>query len=290
MTSLPPETRVRADTRALAAGLPARSPVVDRIRRRAESLAVWLELTYNLAVRDVEIRYKHSLLGLYWALVNPLLTAAIFSFVFTVIFHANTRPVPYPVFLITGLTFWNLFSTSVTSATTSITGSAALLAKLYFPRIVLPTAAVLARLIDFAFSLVVLTVFLGIFRVPVPWTALGVIPLLAMQVLFTLGIGYLVASVNVLYRDVAQLTGLVLTIWIWLTPVMYPLSTASPALRAVLLINPMGALLQAERDLLFRGSLSDPLSLWTAGAWVAFAFVGGLAVFKRIEPLFAEVM
>ena len=118
--------------------------------------SLWFELTRNLAVRDVEIRYKHSLLGLYWALINPLITAAIFAFVFGVILHATSKPLPYVVFLLTGLTFWNLFGNGLTSATLSVTGSAALLAKLYFPRVVLPTASVLARLIDFAFSAIVL--------------------------------------------------------------------------------------------------------------------------------------
>ena len=127
--------------------------VLSRVRQRWASLALWLELIRNLAVRDVETRYKHSLLGLYWAIVNPLVTAAIFSFVFGVLFKAgdSTKPIPYVVFVVTGLTFWNFFGNGVGSATTSITGSASLLAKIYFPRVVMPTAAVLARLIDFGF-------------------------------------------------------------------------------------------------------------------------------------------
>jgi ABC-type polysaccharide/polyol phosphate export systems, permease component len=161
----------------------------------------------NLAVRDVETRYKHSLLGLYWAIINPLFTAAIFSFVFGTIFHAPNKPIPYIVFLLTGLTFWNFFGNSVNSGAVSITGNAALLAKIYFPRVVLPTAAVLARLIDFLFSCVVLAVFIGLYRVPIHWSTLWLVPLLGLQLVFTLGIAYLVAAANVLYRDVTQLFG-----------------------------------------------------------------------------------
>ena len=265
-------------------------PFLPGLRQHWENFLPWLELTRNLAVRDIEIRYKHSLLGLYWAIINPLLTAAIFSFVFGVIFHASSKPIPYVVFLITGLSFWNFFANGVMSATTSITGSSSLLAKVYFPRVVLPTAAVMARLIDFGFSLFVLAVFVLIYRVPIHWTALWILPILSLQVLFTLGIGYLVASVNVLYRDMTQLTGLVLMIWMWLSPVMYSIENAPPSLKEILLMNPMGAFLQAERELLFTGFLTSLANLWIAIGLVGLVIIGGLLVFKRIEPLFAEVM
>jgi ABC-2 type transport system permease protein len=267
-----------------------REPIFARVLRPWDGISLWLELTRNLAVRDIEIRYKHTLLGLYWAIINPLLTAAIFSFVFSVIFHANTHPIPYVVFLVTGLAFWGLFANGVMSATTSVTGSAALLAKVRFPRVVLPTAAVLARLIDLGFSLFVVAVFILIYRTPVHWTAIWIVPIVALQVLFTLGIGYLVASVNVLYRDMTQLIGLVLMIWMWLSPVMYALDSVPAPIRHVLLMNPLGAVVQAERELLFTGYVTNLSSLWVAAFWACVAFVGGLAVFNRIEPLFAEVM
>jgi ABC-2 type transport system permease protein len=265
-------------------------PFLLGVLQRWENLLPWLELTRNLAVRDIEMRYKHSLLGLYWAIINPLLTAAIFSLVFGVIFHASSKPIPYVVFLITGLTFWNLFANGVMSATTSITGNSSLLAKLYFPRLVLPTAAVMARLIDFGFSLFVLAVFVLIYRVPIHWTALWIFPILSLQVLFTLGIGYLVASVNVLYRDMTQLTGLVLMIWMWLSPVLYSVETVPASLKEILLMNPMGALLQVERELLFTGHLTNLPYLGVDIGWLALAVIAGLLVFKRMEPLFAEVM
>ncbi len=263
---------------------------LGRVRRRFQSLLLWMQLTRNLAVRDVETRYKHSLLGLYWAIINPLVTAGIFSFLFGVIFHTKTGTIPYVVFLLTGLTFWNFFANGIMSATSCITGSAGLLAKLYFPRVVLPTASVFARLVDLIFSLIVLVVFILLYRVPIEWTALWIIPLLAVQVVFTMGVAYLFASLNVLYRDMTQLVGLLLMVWMYLSPVMYAASTLSPGLQGVLLMNPMGGMIQAERDLLFVGHITDVPYLWSAFAWSAFAFVAGLSVFKRIEPLFAEVM
>lgn len=261
--------------------------------RRLQSLALWLELIRNLAVRDVETRYKHSLLGLYWAIVNPLVTAAIFSFVFGIIFGAASSTayhMPYVVFVVSGLTFWNLFANGIMSATISVTGSASLLAKLYFPRIVLPTASVLARLIDFAFSLLVLAGFVAVYHVPLRWTSIWIVPVIGLQLMFTFGIGYLTASLNVLYRDMTQLVALVIMVWMYLSPVMYATTSVQGALREILLLNPIGAFLQAERDLLFTGALTALPSLWIAVAWTAFVFVAGLSLFKRIEPLFAEVM
>lgn len=250
----------------------------------------WLELTKNLAVRDVETRYKHSLLGLYWTLINPLVTAMIFSFVFQDIFHATSKPIPYVVFLLSGLTFWNFFANAIMSATTSVTGNAQLLAKLYFPRVVLPTASVLARLIDFFFSFLVLMVFIVLFHVRLHWSFAFLPIVLGGQVFFTLGVAYLTAALNVLYRDMTQLIGLLLMVWMYLSPVMYKASAVPAALQSVLLLNPMGSFLEIERELLFTGYLVHPTFLWVAVVWTIFLYAVGLRLFKRIEPLFAEVM
>ena len=262
-----------------------------RLERRFASTRVWLELVRNLAVRDVETRYKHSLLGLYWALINPLLMAAIYSFVFGTILHTGSSAgQPYVVFLLTGLTFWNLFANGMMSAATSVTGSAALLAKLYFPRVVLPTASVLARLIDFLFSLSILAVFIAAYRIPIHWTLFWLVPVLLIELTFALGMAYLVAALNVLYRDMTQIIGLVLMIWVWVSPVMIAVNGHAAWIEAVFLLNPVGGIIQAERDLLFTGHLTSGPSLWSAAAWALFIFFAGLTAFKRVEPLFAEVM
>ena len=262
-----------------------------RLRRHVRSAGVWIELVRNLAVRDVETRYKHSVLGLYWAIVNPLLSSFIYSFVFGTLLHSGaTEGQSYVVFILTGFTFWNLFATGLGSATVSVSGSAALLAKLYFPRVVLPTAAVLARLIDFLFSLGVLAVFVLGYRVPVHWTVFWLAPLLLLELVFALGMGLLLSAVNVLYRDITQILTLVLMVWIWVAPVMISPSGHSAWIRAVFMLDPMGGIIQAERVMIYTGHLTAPASLWSAVAWAGFVLLAGLTVFKRIEPLFAEVL
>lgn len=259
-------------------------------RRHWHAAAVWIELVRNLAVRDIETRYKHSFLGLYWAVINPLITALIMTFLFQVIFHASSKPIPYVVFVVTNLTFWNFFGNSLMSATGSITGSASLLAKLYFPRIVLPTASVLARLIDLGFACVVVAIFLLIFRVHVHWTFFWILPVTCLEMILALGLAYLVACVNVIFRDTTQLVGLVLMMWMYLSPVMYALNGQPESIQTILLINPMGALLQADQDLIYTGHLTHPAALWGTGVWCVFVLLAGITIFKRLEPLFAEVM
>lgn len=275
---------------ALSSPSKASSIVLWRQRLIPPGAWRWVELIRNLAIRDVETRYKHSLLGLYWALINPLIMAAIYSFVFGTIFHAKSGSLPYVVFLLTGLTFWNFFNNGVMSATTSVTGNAQLLAKLYFPRVVLPTAGVLARLIDFGFSFVILMIFIAVYRVPLHWSFLFLPLVLLPQIIFTLGIAFLTAALNVLYRDMGQLISLILMMWMYLTPVMYPVTTLPATLQAILFLNPMGGFIQLERDLLFTGYIANPSYIWTMLAWAIFSYALGLRVFKRVEPLFAEVM
>lgn len=250
----------------------------------------WVELIRNLAVRDVETRYKHSLLGLYWTLINPLVTALIFTFVFEGIFHLSSKRIPYIVFLLSGLTFWNFFANAAMSATASITGNAQLLAKLYFPRVVLPVAAVLARLIDFLFSLIILFIFIAMYRVPLYWSWLWLPAILGVQIVFTLGVSYMIAALNVLYRDMTQLIGLLLMVWMYMSPVMYQASRVPAGLRSILLLNPMGALIEVERGVLFSGELVHPTFFWVALVWAVFAYAAGYRLFKTIEPTFSEVM
>jgi len=249
------------------------------------------DLALALALRDVKIRYQLSVLGLYWAVLNPLLMALIWAFVFSKIFHAaGMEGVPYVVFLFTGLTFWNLFANSLLTATNSLTGNASLLSKLYFPRIILPTASVLARLVDFGFSVIVLAIFMIAYHIK-PGSHAGWIPLLLLiEVVFTLGMAYLVASLNVLYRDVNQMLGVVLLLWMYLSPVFYLVNQIPGNIRPYFIFNAIGELVGMQSTLL----LSDKMFSFHILGLDAIISLGvlliGLLVFNHLEPLFAEVM
>src|SRR5712692_12113330 len=182
--------------------------------------ALWArrELVATLAVRDVRARYQQSILGVYWTVVNPLATAAVFTVVFSIIAQVPVGGTPYAAFVLGGLVPWSFFANALVNATNSLVGMAGLLTKVAFPREILPLAAVLARLVDLGISLGVLLLIMAWYRVPLSWTLL-LLPLpLAIELAFLLGLGFLLSAANLFYRDVAQLLTVVLSLWIFLTP------------------------------------------------------------------------
>jgi len=255
------------------------------------NLSRYRDLAVGLALRDVKMRYQLSVLGLYWAILNPLLLATIWSYVFVHMFRASgMEGVPYVVFLFTGLTFWNLFANSLLTATGCLTGQASLLSKMYFPRIILPTASVLARLVDFAFSLVVVAIFMAIYHVK-PGPYVGLIPfLLVIELIFTLGMAYLVAALNVLYRDVSQMVGVLMLLWMYISPIFYTLNQIPPEIRRNFVYNAIGELVAMQASLVLGGGMVRFDTLGIAALISAGIFVLGVLVFRRLEPLFAEVM
>lgn len=258
---------------------------------RYQNFVRYRDLVLGLALRDVKMRYQLSVLGLYWAILNPLFIALIWSFVFAHMFRATgIEGVPYVVFVFCGLTFWNLFANSLLTASSSLTGNASLLSKLYFPRVILPTASVLARLVDFGFSLIVLAIFMASYHIrPGPYT--WWIPLLlVVELFFTLGMAYLVASLNVLYRDVSQMVGVLLLLWMYLSPIFYTLELLPKEIQKYFFINAVGELVSMQSLLVLGGPMFKFPALGIAALISLGVFVLGLVVFHRLEPLFAEVM
>ncbi len=257
---------------------------------RANRVRRYRELLGALAQRDVRVRYQLSILGLYWAVLNPLLMATVWSFVFSRLFKMQgLQGIPYLVFFFCSFSFWSFFSNSILSAVGSLTGNASLLAKSYFPRIILPTASVVARFIDFLVSLAVLGIFMVIYRVPLHASALLVLPLFVFEGMFTLGIAYLFASLNVLFRDMQQIVGVLLMAWMYLSPVMYPLDNVLSV--HVIRLNPLGTLVGLQTKAMLGGSLAGWSRTACASGLVSGAvLVIGYLVFRRVERLVSEVL
>jgi len=264
---------------------------VEEKEHMRHRLTRYCDLVTGLALRDVKMRYQLSVLGLYWAVLNPLLMTAVWSFVFSKIFRAEgIKGVPYVVFLFCGLTFWNLFSNSLMTAVNCLTGNASLLSKLYFPRVILPTSSVMARLVDFAFSLIVLAILMVIYRVT-PGCKLYWLPLLiVIELVFTLGLAYIVSAVNVLYRDLGQILGVLLTLWLYISPVIYTLEQVPPGIKDYFICNPVGELIYMEVNVVLGSGVVDPAALGVTALIAAGVFLLGLLVFRRLESAFAEVM
>ena len=177
------------------------------------------ELIYFLTWRDIKVRYKQAVLGLSWAVLQPLLTTAITSVVFGVLLHVDSDGLPYPVFVLSALLPWHLFQLSLQKSSISLVGNANLITKVYFPRVIIPLSSVLAVLVDFFISLILLFVAMGVYHMAFSWKILWLIPLTLLTVLAALAVGLWLSALNVQYRDVQQMVPFLEQMWMYATPI-----------------------------------------------------------------------
>ena len=254
--------------------------------------ALWRsrELLYFLVWRDVKVRYKQTLLGAAWAILQPVLTMVVFSIFFGKLARMPSDGVPYPLFAYVALVPWTFFANGLTLSSNSLVANQTLLRKVYFPRLVIPVSAVMAGLIDFGIAFVVL---LGLaVRYGVSPTANMIwLPALVLLALVTaLGVGLWFAALNVLYRDIQYVVPFLVQVWLYATPIVYPSSLVPERWRALYAINPMVGVVEGFRwALLGTGTAPGPMILVSAIAALA-TLVGGLFFFRRMEKSFSDVV
>jgi len=245
------------------------------------------ELLYQMTRRDLLLRYKQTIMGFGWAIFMPLMNTVVFSIIFTRVAPIDVD-LPYPLFAYCGLLAWNFSASSFRFAVTSLTANANLVTKVYFPREIFPVSAVLVSLVDFAVGSVVLVAMMAYYQI-VPTGAIAALPwVLLVHVMLTLSISLLLAMANLFYRDVKYLFELVLTVWMFLTAVLYPVSQVGGLAGRVMTWNPMTPIIDGYRDVLLRGQTPHALSFLittvAAGLFLAVAWL----VFHRAEYEFAE--
>jgi lipopolysaccharide transport system permease protein len=270
--------------------------VCIRPPRRWEALdlsATWRfrDLLFALAVRDIKLRYRQTLLGVLWVVLQPLLGAGIFAFIFGRVARLDSGGVPYVLFAYTGLLAWNLFSSIVHKSAGSLVANAPLVSKVFFPRVLLPFSGVLSTFLDFAVtSAVGVLLFVAYGKSP-GWTLLAVPFWLALLILMATGLGLLCAALAVAYRDVMHVLPVVLQFLLYGSPVAYTISVIPPGLpRTLYKLNPLAPLIEGFRvNLLGHGSIGLPSGIYASAAAVT-VFVTGLIVFRRLERQFADVI
>jgi len=247
------------------------------------------DLLWHMTVRHLRGQYKQSVLGYAWAVVNPLSQMVIMSFVFATIMRFGSEgDAPYALFLFVGLLPWIFFSSALSSATDSVVGASSLVTKVYFPREVLPTAAVFTKIVDLGFGLAILTGIMVYYGHPPAATAVWVPLLFTIQLLFTLGLSYPLAALNLFFHDVRFLVGVALTLWFYLTPVIYPLSIVPHEYAFIYDLNPNALFIDAYRRVILHGQVpSVEKTLLGLGVSVA-TFLVGYYLFKKMEPHFAD--
>ncbi|HEY2526310.1 MAG TPA: ABC transporter permease [Candidatus Binataceae bacterium] len=247
------------------------------------------ELLYFLTWRDVKLRYKQTLLGALWAVLQPLLMMVVFALLFGRLAHVPSDGLPYPVFAFAGLVPWQFFQNAVGQAGSSVVGNAQLVTKVYFPRMVIPGAAVGAALVDFAIAAVVLFAMMAGYGIA-PGAGIAMFPaLVALLAIFAGAVGMWMAGMNVKYRDVKYVLPFMLQFWMFASPVIYPASFVPAGWRWLLMLNPLTGIIGGFRSAL----LNKPFD------WVAIAVAAGLTLagaafaawsFRRMERDFADVI
>lgn len=247
------------------------------------------ELAWTLAMRDVQVRYRQTFIGLAWALIKPVMTMIVFSIVFGRIAGIPSGDVPYPVFLYAALLPWQFFSNALTSAANSVLGSRELITRVYFPRLVVPIAAIGACMLDMLVATTVLFLLMAWYGItPGPELAFA-LPLLLLVLLTALGAGTLVAALAVRYRDFVHLLPFAMQLWLFLTPVVYASASVPAELKWLMVLNPMTGVVEGFRAA-FLGTPLDPSTLWAGVLAALVVMLLGITVFERVERTFADVI
>ncbi len=266
------------------------------IRRIAE-LIQYRELIRNLVIRNLKVRYKNSVLGVLWSLLNPLLMMVVFTIVFTLMIPNRDLP-HYPVFFLCGFLPWSFFASSMTGASGSIVDNASLIKKVYFPREILPLAEVMSNLVNFLLALLVLFAMLLVFNIRLTPAALMLPLIILTQMMFTLGMALLLATANVFYRDTKHILEIVLQAWFFLTPIFYPINILpdSKAILGVVVniqiwlrrLNPMASLVASYQDALYYGHVTGPDFFARTFVTCLIILAIGYWFFCHFSPLFGE--
>jgi len=261
-----------------------------RFRFNWTELIVYRELFYFFTWRDIKIKYKQTLLGFLWAILQPLLMMTIFTFFFGKALSVPSQDLPYPIYVFSGLLIWNIFSSGLTSASNSMVNNSSIIKKIYFPRLIIPVSSILVSLFDFFMAFILFVPILIYYRQPIDWTAALIWPTaILVSIISTLGLGCWLAALNVKYRDFRYVIPFLVQVLFFLTPVIYPITILKyPLLQYILAASPMYAAVE-----LFRYPLTGVLPnilLTEISLSSGFLFLLiGIFYFRKTEEFFADL-
>jgi lipopolysaccharide transport system permease protein len=253
-------------------------------------LAQYTDLLRTLSAHRIRVRYKQSVLGLAWAIVQPLSMMLIFTLVFGRIARVSTDGVPYSLFAFTGLLLWSFLSTSLNNATQALVSHAQLVTKVYFPREILPLSYVAAALFDLLVGSIVLVAMLAWYGRPITWHVLLVAPVIATTAMLATALAFILAALQVRFRDIGLAVPLALYLWMFCTPVAYPLSAVPPRYMPAFRLNPMTDVIETFRDVILRNRIPSPPLPVVPAVFAALLLLLAYALFKRAEATMADVV
>jgi len=257
---------------------------------RIDELWRYRELLYFLIWRDIKVRYKQTVLGASWAIIQPFFTMVVFSLFFGRLAQIPSDGVPYPIFAFAALVPWTFFANGLGQSADSLVGSQQLIKKVYFPRLAIPVATVLAGIVDFGLAFLMLLGMMMFYGVALTANVIWLAPLLLLALITSLGVGLWFSALNVRYRDVRYVVPFLVQIWLFATPIAYPSSLLDEQWRIVYALNPMVGVVEGFRWALL-GTETAPGPMILVSSIVAVAIlVGGAFYFRRMEQTFADVV
>lgn len=249
------------------------------------------ELFYFFAWRDIKIRYKQTLLGIFWAILQPFVMMIVFSFVFGKMANIPSDNIPYPIFSYTGLLFWNIFSSSLNRTSGSLVVNINIVKKVYLPKIILPASSIVVSLIDFCFASLIFGIILGYYKFLPNFKGLLFLPLaLLITVIASLGLGLFLCALNVRYRDVRYALPFFMGIFIFITPVIYPVSIVPKAYQWLLALNPMTGVIETFKAGFLGTTSINWMTLGISTGMAVLFLIFGLWYFLKTEKTFADVI
>jgi lipopolysaccharide transport system permease protein len=254
-----------------------------------KELWAYRELLWVLTMRDIRVRYKQTVLGVGWAVIQPLMLMIVFSLFFGRLAKMPSDGIPYPIFAYVALLPWTFFANSLSGSSSSLIGSANLISKVYFPRLMIPLASVGSWLVDLLIASAILLVMMLWYGIGWTWSLLAVPFLVIVVMLTALGAGILLSALTVAYRDFRYVVPFVIQFWMFATPVVYPASLVPERWRWILHVNPMAGLIEGFRSALL-GRPFDGAALGISSAVALAMFLVGIAYFERVERRFADII
>jgi lipopolysaccharide transport system permease protein len=263
-------------------------PSRSTVSLKLAELWAYRELLYFLVWRDVKVRYKQTLFGAAWAVLQPVLTMVVFSVFFGRLARVPSDGIPYPIFAYAGLVPWTLFAYGLNQGTNSVVGGAGLVKKVYFPRLCMPLAAVLSGIVDFVLALLTLFVLGAYYGVPLSWRILALPVFVLLTLITALAVALWLSALNVHYRDVRFVVPFLVQTWFFATPIAYPSSLLSEPWRTLYGLNPMVGVVEGFRWALLNVNHAPGPMVWVSAGVAVALLVSGAYYFRRMEKTFAD--
>lgn len=266
-------------------------PIKTNFYLNLKELWEYRELFYIFAWRDIKVRYKQTFLGIVWVVFQPLVTMVVFTVFFGNFAKIPSGNLPYPLFVLCGLVFWNFFSNTLSSASNSLVSNENIIKKVYFPKVILPLSTVITGSVDLVINIILLFIIAFYFRFIPSLVVLPVIVVGYVISFFTAsGLGLFFSAINVKYRDIRYIIPFFIQLLLFLTPVIYPTSIVNSSSRFLFIFNPMAIVIESTRSVFSGGSSVDAMGIVIATLISLFIFFFGLAFFNATEKFFADII